>query len=107
MDTDTYEQINLPVSAVQGREFIKEGANIDILMHAETEQPLTTEIPNAVELLVTQCDPGLKGDTATGATKPATLESGATVQVPLFINEGDVIRVNTDRGEYITRVSTA
>ncbi|MGB0650198.1 MAG: elongation factor P [Rhodothermales bacterium] len=106
MNTDTYEQINLPVDAVQGRQFIKEGANIDILMLSETEKPLTTEIPNAVELLVTQCDPGLKGDTATGATKPATVESGATVQVPLFINEGDVIRVNTDRGDYITRVST-
>jgi len=107
MNADTYEQINLPVDAVQGREFIKEGANIDILVHAETEQPLTTEIPNAVELLITQCDPGLKGDTATGATKPATVESGATIQVPLFINEGDVIRVNTEKGDYITRVSTA
>ena len=105
MNTDTYEQINLPVDAVEGRQFIKEGANIDILIHAETEEPLTTEIPGSVELTVTQCDPGLKGDTATGATKPATLESGATVYVPLFINEGDVIRVNTERGDYITRVS--
>ncbi|MDA0683377.1 MAG: elongation factor P [Bacteroidetes bacterium] len=105
MNTDTYEQINLPVDAIEGRRFIKEGANIDILVHAETEEALTTEIPASVELMVTQCDPGLKGDTATGATKPATLESGATVYVPLFINEGDVIRVNTERGDYITRVS--
>ena len=78
-----------------------------MLVHAETEKPLATEISNSVELTVTRTDPGLKGDTATGATKPATLESGAIVNVPLFINEGDVIRVNTERGEYITRVSTA
>ena len=79
---------------------------IDVLVRAETEQPLTTEIAKSVELTVTKTDPGLKGDTATGATKPATLESGAVVNVPLFINEGDVIRVNTDTGEYVTRVST-
>jgi len=107
MDTDTYEQMNLPVESVPGRQYIKEGASIDILMHAETEQPLTTEIPGTVELKVTETEPGLKGDTATGATKPAVLESGATVNVPLFINEGDVIRVNTERGDYITRVNAA
>ena len=105
MNTETYEQTSLPAHAVSGREFIKEGGNIDIIVHAETEQPLTTEIPLSVELLVTQADPGLKGDTATGATKPATLESGVVVNVPLFVNEGDVIRVNTEKGEYITRVS--
>ena len=107
MNTDTYEQVNLPLDAVAGREYIKEGATIDIIMHAETDQALTTEIPLAVELLVTQCDPGLKGDTATGATKPATVESGATIYVPLFINEGDVIKVNTDKGDYVTRISAA
>ncbi len=107
MNVETYEQMNLPVDAIQGREFIKEGATIDILVHAETEEPLTTEIPAAVELKVTETEPGLKGDTATGATKPAVVESGATVNVPLFINEGDVIRVNTERGDYVTRVSTS
>ena len=107
MNQETYEQIMLPPDSVSGREYIKEGGTIDILFHAETEQPLNTEIPNSVELKVTQTDPGLKGDTATGATKPATLESGAVVNVPLFINEGDTIKVNTDKGEYITRVSTA
>lgn len=105
MNTDTYEQTFLPADAVTGREFIKEGATIDIIVNAETEKSLTTEIPNSVELLVTVCDPGLKGDTATGATKPATLESGATVMVPLFINEGDVIKVNTEKGDYVTRIS--
>ncbi len=76
------------------------------MFNAETEQPLTSEISPSVELVITQTDPGLKGDTATGATKPAVVESGATVLVPLFLNEGDVIRVNTDSGAYITRVST-
>lgn len=107
MNTDTYEQINLPVDAVAGRQYVKEGATIDILMHAETEQPLTTEIPGSVDLKVVETEPGLKGDTATGATKPAKVESGATVYVPLFVNEGDVIRVNTERGDYVTRVNTA
>jgi elongation factor P len=105
MNTDTYDQISLPVDAVSGREYIKEGGTIDILFHAETEQPLTTEIPNSVELLVASTEPGIKGDTAQGATKPATLESGAIVNVPLFVNEGDVIRVNTDKGDYVTRVN--
>ncbi len=107
MNNETYEQVTLPKDFVAGRLFIKEGGTVDIMFHGETEQPLTTEIPNSVELKVVQTDPGLKGDTATGATKPATLESGAIVYVPLFINEGDVIRVNTERGDYITRVSTA
>ncbi len=106
MNTLTYEQTSLPTDAVAGREFIKEGATIDIIMHAETDKALTTEIPMAVELTVTECEPGLKGDTATGATKPAIVESGATVNVPLFINEGDVIKVNTEKGDYVTRVST-
>jgi len=107
MNTETYAQFSLPPERVDKREYIKEGGTIDIIFHAETEEPLTTEIAKSVELEVTQTDPGLKGDTATGATKPATLESGAVVNVPLFIEEGDLIRVNTDEGEYITRVSTA
>lgn len=107
MNTETYEQFTMPKDSVEGRPFLKEGGEIDILFHAETEKPLTTEISPSVELLVAKTDPGLKGDTATGATKPATLESGAIVNVPLFINEGDVIRVNTTTGQYITRVSTA
>jgi elongation factor P len=107
MNTETYDQYTLPAGAVDGRKFIKEGGLIDILFHAQTEQPLTTEIPKSVELAVAENEPGMKGDTATGATKAATLESGAVVYVPLFINEGDVIRVNTDTGEYVTRVATA
>lgn len=107
MNTETYAQFSLPPDQIEKREFIKEGGVIDILFHAETEEPLRAEIAKSVELEVVRADPGLKGDTATGATKPATLESGAIVNVPLFIEEGDVIRVNTDTGEYITRVTTA
>ncbi|MDX1547359.1 MAG: elongation factor P [Rhodothermales bacterium] len=107
MNTEDYSQTSLRPEQVGKREFIKEGGVIDVLFHAETEEPLTTEMAKSVELEVAETDPGLRGDTATGATKPATLESGAVVQVPLFIDEGDVIRVNTDTGEYVTRVSTA
>ena len=107
MNTETYAQFSLPPDQIDKREFITEGSTIDIIFHAETEQPLTSEIPKSVELEVVETDPGLRGDTATGATKPATLESGAVVQVPLFIDEGDVVRVNTDTSEYITRVTTA
>ncbi len=107
MNTETYAQFSLPPGRVDKRAYIKEGGVIDIIFHADTEQPLTTEVPKSVELEVVQTDPGLRGDTATGATKPATLESGAVVQVPLFLEEGDMVRVNTDTGEYITRVSTA
>ena len=106
MNTETYAQFSLPPERIEKREFLKEGGLLDILFHAETEEPLRAEISKSVELEVIETDPGLKGDTATGATKPATLESGAVVHVPLFVNEGDVIRVNTDTGDYITRVST-
>lgn len=105
MDTDTYEQFSLPENAVRGRQFVKEGQVIDILFHAETEEPITTELPARVDLKVIETDPGLKGDTATGGSKPATVESGAVVNVPLFIDEGDIISVKTETGEYVTRVS--
>lgn len=107
MDTESYEQTTIPVSMVSGREYLKDGSMIDVLVHAESEQPVAVELPTTVELVVTETDPGLKGDTATGGTKPAKLESGATVNVPLFINEGDVIRVNIESGTYVTRVTTA
>jgi elongation factor P len=107
MNTETYEQVSLPAERVDRREYIKEGGVVDILFHAETEQVLTTQIANHVEVAVVETDPGVRGDTATGATKPAKVESGAVVNVPLFINEGDVIRVSTETGAYLTRVSTA
>ena len=107
MNTETYEQRTLRPDMVEGRDLVKEGATVDVLVDASTEEPLSVELPRQVELTVTQTDPGLKGDTATGATKPAVLESGATVYVPLFINEGDVIRVDTETSSYQTRVTAA
>lgn len=107
MNTETYEQFSLPPDQVDGREYIKEGSEVDILFRVDTEEPLRTEIPQKVELEVVETTPGIKGDTAQGGSKPATLQTGATVDVPLFINEGDVVRVNTNTGEYETRVSTA
>ena len=107
MNTETYEQVSLRPNVVDLKGLIKEGATIDVLVDASTDEALTAELPRQVELKVTQTDPGLKGDTATGATKPATLESGATVYVPLFINEGDTLRVDTETGSYQTRVSAA
>lgn len=107
MNTETYEQFSLPPEQVEGRTYLKEGGMVDILFRADTNEPLKTELPQKVELEVVQTDPGLRGDTAQGGTKPATLESGATVDVPLFIEEGDVVRVNTDTGEYETRVNSS
>ena len=106
MNTETYEQFSLPPEQVQEREYLKESGEVDILFRADTNEPLKMELPQKVELEVVQTDPGLRGDTAQGGTKPATLESGATVDVPLFIEEGDVLRVNTQTGEYETRVSS-
>jgi len=107
MNQETYAQFSLPSDQVDGREYIKEGGEVDIIFRADTDEPMRTEIPQKVELEVTETTPGLKGDTAQGGSKPATLETGATVDVPLFINEGDVVRVNTNTNEYETRVSTA
>ena len=106
MSLSDYSQTTLPRHQVPLREYLKDGGMIDILFHADTESVLLAELPRSVELEVVKSDPGLRGDTATGATKPATLESGAVVNVPLFINEGDMVRVNTATGDYITRIST-
>ncbi len=103
MDKTSYEQIELPESMVaEFKGYMKENIDIEILM--EGEKPLLIEIPNFVELAVTTTEPGFKGDTAQGASKPATLETGLVVQVPLFVNEGDVLRVDTRTGKYVTRV---
>ena len=85
-------------------EFLKEGDNIEILFLAEQEIPLTVDMPQYVILEVTYAEPGAKGNTATNTLKPATVETGAEVRVPLFINEGDKIKINTESGEYMERV---
>ncbi len=106
MNTETYEQFSLPPEQIEGRKYLKEGGMVDILFRTDANEPLKTELPQKVELEVVQTDPGVRGDTAQGGSKPATLESGAVVDVPLFIEEGDVVRVNTSTGEYETRVSS-
>ncbi len=103
MDLQNFDQIPL-AAAVIGEDqlkYLKEGMECDGLVHGETV--IAVELPNFVTLQVTQTDPGVRGDTATGGTKPATLETGAVVQVPLFLNEGDLIRVDRREDKYIER----
>ena len=103
MDNETYEQIMLSGDQVgESRLFLTENLNLKVLLF--NQQPVAMELPLFVELAVAQTEPGVRGDTASGGTKPATLESGATIQVPLFINEGDRVRVDTRSGTYIERV---
>jgi len=103
MDNETYEQIWLTDEQVgEARLFLTENLNLKVLFF--NQQPVAVEMPIFVELEVAQTEPGVKGDTAAGGTKPATLESGATLQVPLFINAGDRVRVDTRTGSYIERV---
>ncbi len=104
MDSATFEQISLQESLLTSADLLKDGQEVDILFHAETETPINCELPAFVELTVTYTEPGLKGDTATNASKPATLESGATINVPLFINEGELIKVDTRDRSYNERV---
>jgi len=102
MDTDTYEQPVVPAEAIgDAAQYLKESMTIDVLFHQG--EALEIELAVTVDLKVTLTEPGVKGDTATGATKAATLETGLVVQVPLFVEQGDVIRVDTRTGDYLTR----
>jgi elongation factor P len=106
MDTESYEQVSLSADEVgDAREYLKENTEVDVLYIDGT--PATVELPNFVELAIARTDPGVRGDTAQGGTKPATLETGAVVQVPLFLNEGDIVKVDTRTGEYLGRVAAA
>jgi elongation factor P len=103
MDTQTYEQPALSAEYLRNEvDYLKEGMELSLSMHEG--QPVEIELPVTVELEVTETVPGIKGDTATGATKRATLETGLEIQVPLFVEQGDVVRVDTRTGEYLTRV---
>ena len=102
MDNDNYEQITIPRADLgDGVKWLLENMNIQVLMHEN--EIMGIELPNFVEMEVVETEPGVKGDTATGATKMARLETGATVQVPLFINTGDRLRIDTRTGEYMER----
>jgi elongation factor P len=103
MNTETYEQIALPSEALKDAlKWIKTGDEVDILFL--DERPSDVQVPGSVDLEVTETEPGLRGDTASGGgTKPATLETGVVVQVPLFISEGETVRVDTREGRYLSR----
>jgi elongation factor P len=103
MDNETYEQIMLTEEQLgEARLYLTENLDVQVLFY--NQQPVGVDVPLFVELEVTQTEPGVKGDTAAGGTKPATLESGVTIQVPLFISEGDQVKVDTRTGTYIERV---
>jgi elongation factor P len=104
MDTTTYEQVSVSPEMVDAPQFLKDGQEVSVLINGETDQPMGVELPDKIVVLVTYSEPGVKGDTATRTLKPATVETGATVNVPLFVNEGEFIRVNTKTGEYVERV---
>lgn len=104
MEQETFEQIALGEELIDAPQFLKDGQEVSMLINTETEQPMSVELPDKIVLKVTYSEPGIKGDTATRTLKPATVETGATVNVPLFVNEGELIRVNTKTGEYVERV---
>ena len=104
MDSNNFEQVTLNKDLVSASDFLKEGQEVEVIYHDETETPLNCELPPFVELKITYSEPGVKGDTATNATKTATLETGANILVPLFINEDEMIKVDTRSGTYVERV---
>jgi elongation factor P len=106
MDNETYDQITLDSAMVDTPKLMKEGTEVEILFHSEKDIPLTMEMPQYIVLEVTYSEPGLKGDTATNAMKPAKVETGAEIRVPLFINEGDKVKIDTRSGDYVERVKS-
>ncbi len=102
MNLESYEQLAVEEKAVgDSKNFLQENMEVRVLLF--NGEVLSISLPASVELVITKCDPGLKGDTVSGATKPATLETGAVIQVPLFVNEGDKVKVDTRSGEYLER----
>jgi elongation factor P len=104
MDTETFEQIALQEETIDAPKYLKEGQEVGILINTDNDQVLGAELPDKITLKITYCEPGVRGDTATRTLKQATLETGVTVGVPLFVNDGETIRVNTKTGEYVERV---
>ena len=104
MNTDDYNQITLEENALDAPSLLKEGEIVKIMFNTEDSMPLSVDMPASVVLEVTYTEPGVKGNTATNATKPAKVETGAEVNVPLFINEGDKVKIDTSNGSYMERV---
>ena len=104
MNNETFEQVSIPEDMIDGKQFLKEGQEVEILFHADTERPLLCELPTHIVLEVIEAEPGVKGNTATNATKNATLETGATIQVPQFVDAGEKIKIDTRTKSYVERV---
>ena len=104
MNNETFEQIPISKDLVTGAAFMKEGDTVEVVSDSSTNTVLYAEMPMKTVLKITYTEPGLKGDTATNTLKPATVETGATVRVPLFINEGELIEIDTRDGSYVGRV---
>ncbi len=103
-DTETFEEYIIPEDQISGKEFLKEDMEVDVLYHDEKGAPIGVELPPFVILEVTYTEPGIKGDTATNATKPAKLETGIEIQVPLFVEMGDKVKVDTRTKRYVERI---
>jgi elongation factor P len=106
MHTETYEQIHVAEEMIENSEFLKEGANVEVVVHADTETVLSVDLPQFVIMEVTYTEPGLRGDTATNTLKPAKIETGGTIMVPLFINAGDKIKIDTRNRTYLERAKS-
>ncbi len=104
MNTETYEQVMIEGKMIDNGDLLKDGQNVEILFHSENETPLTIDLPQYITLEITYTEPGVKGNTATNASKPATTETGAEIKVPMFINEGDLIKIDTSTRGYVERV---
>src|SRR5690554_1312322 len=104
MNTETFDQITLDKNILDAPGLLKEGTNLMVQINTETEAPFSVDMPASVVLEVTYTEPGVKGNTATNAVKPATVETGAQINVPLFINEGDKVKIDTATGNYLERI---
>lgn len=104
MHSETYEQVPIDENLIDAPQYLKDGEEVEVLIHSEQERVLGAELPQHVTLKVVYTEPGLKGDTATNATKPAELETGTSIQVPLFINQDEMIKVDTKTNSYVERV---
>ncbi len=104
MNNETFEQIALAENMIDAPQFLMDGSEIFVFINTETEMPIGAELPEKIVVRITYCEPGLKGDTATRALKSATIENGATVMVPLFVEQDELIRINTKSGDYVERV---
>ena len=104
MNQETFDQIPIAHDLINGVDFLLEGMIVEVVSDASSETVLYADVPTKVQMKITYTEPGLKGDTATNTLKPATVESGATVRVPLFINIGETIEIDTRDGSYVNRV---